>query len=146
MTKRWSRCLKSALSANTLVKFIIFCKFGYYFNVQIIKWVFKVNVPYSYYILRLRTSIYLTNNQLNDDKRENRFWLESHDFVRVNLSAKKQQLFLYSNNGKYMIKMTDPENKLLRRILPHYFRHCISNPKKTTKLLGIYKIKNISVN
>ena len=49
------------------------------------------------------------------------------------------------NNGKYMMKMTDPENKLLRSILPHYFRRCASNPKKIMRLLSIYKVKRISV-
>ena len=34
-------------------------------------------------MLGLRTSIYLTNDQLEDDKKEDRFWLESHDFMRV---------------------------------------------------------------
>ena len=54
-------------------------------------------------MLGLRTSIYLTNDQLKEDKRENRFWIESHDFLRVNLNAKRQQLFLYLNNKKLLI-------------------------------------------
>ena len=50
MIEWWSRCLQGAeaLRANTLIKFTNFYKFGHYFNAQIIKRVFKVNVPYSF--------------------------------------------------------------------------------------------------
>jgi len=42
-----------------------------------------------------------------------------------------------------MIKtMTNAESKFLRRILPHYFRHCAMNPNTlVTKFLGMYRVK-----
>jgi len=153
-------------------------------------------------MLGLRTSIYLTNDQLEDDKKNKDFWLDSHDFMRVEKfkfrpkggpktpahqlahtfkfkdysplpfaylrrmfgineyeflqsvcgtasfiefisNAKSGQFFFYSSDGKYMIKtMTDAESKFLRRILPHYFRHCTLNPNTMiTKFFGMYRVK-----
>uniref|UniRef100_A0A7S1GMN7 PIPK domain-containing protein n=1 Tax=Cyclophora tenuis TaxID=216820 RepID=A0A7S1GMN7_CYCTE len=38
--------------------------------------------------------------------------------------------------------MTNAESKFLRRILPHYFRHCSRNPNTLiTKFLGMYRVK-----
>lgn len=38
--------------------------------------------------------------------------------------------------------MTNAESKFLRRILPHYFRHCCQNPNTIlTKFLGMYRVK-----
>jgi len=38
--------------------------------------------------------------------------------------------------------MTNAESKFLRRILPHYFRHCASNPNTIlTRFLGMYRVK-----
>ena len=47
------------------------------FNAQTFKKVFKVNASYSYYMLGLRILTYLTNNQLEEDKKENNFLAES---------------------------------------------------------------------
>jgi len=153
-------------------------------------------------MLGLRTSIYLTNDQLEEDKKDKRFWLNSHDFMRVEKfkfrpkggpntpphqlahtfkfkdysplpfaylrrmfgineyeflqsvcgtasfiefisNAKSGQFFFYSSDGKYMIKtMTNSESKFLRRIIPHYFRHCTLNPNTMiTKFYGMYRVK-----
>mmetsp|Transcript_14458 Transcript_14458/g.20614 ORF Transcript_14458/g.20614 Transcript_14458/m.20614 type:complete len:846 (+) Transcript_14458:108-2645(+) len=58
-------------------------------------------------------------------------------------NAKSGQFFFYSYDGKYMIKtMTDAESKFLRRILPHYFKHCVSNPNTLLpRFLGMYRVK-----
>jgi len=153
-------------------------------------------------MLGLRTSIYLINDQLEDDKKNDRCWLESNDFMRVEKyvfrptggpktpphqlahtfkfkdysplpfayirrmfgvneyeflqsvclnanfiefisNAKSGQFFFYSSDGKYMIKtMTNAESKFLRRILPHYFRHCAQNPNTLVpKFFGMYRVK-----
>jgi len=56
---------------------------------------------------------------------------------------KVDNFFFYSSDGKYMIKtMTNSESKFLRRILPHYFRHCTENPNTLlTKFFGMYRVK-----
>jgi len=65
------------------------------------------------------------------------------NFIEFISNAKSGQFFFYSSDGKYMIKtMTNDESKFLRRILPHYFRHCAKNPNTLlTKFLGMYRVK-----
>jgi len=65
------------------------------------------------------------------------------NFIEFISNAKSGQFFFYSRDGKYMIKtMTNAESKFLRRILPHYFRHCSQNPNTLiTKFLGMYRVK-----
>jgi len=65
------------------------------------------------------------------------------NFIEFISNAKSGQFFFYSSDGKYMIKtMTNAESKFLRRILPHYFRHCTQNPNTLiTKFLGMYRVK-----
>mmetsp|Transcript_5679 Transcript_5679/g.13751 ORF Transcript_5679/g.13751 Transcript_5679/m.13751 type:complete len:961 (+) Transcript_5679:230-3112(+) len=65
------------------------------------------------------------------------------NFIEFISNAKSGQFFFYSSDGKYMIKtMTNDESKFLRRILPHYFRHCTQNPNTLlTKFLGMYRVK-----
>ncbi|KAG7356613.1 phosphatidylinositol-4-phosphate 5-kinase [Nitzschia inconspicua] len=65
------------------------------------------------------------------------------NFIEFISNAKSGQFFFYSSDGKYMIKtMTNTESKFLRRILPHYFRHCTQNPNTLlTKFLGMYRVK-----
>jgi len=65
------------------------------------------------------------------------------NFIEFISNAKSGQFFFYSSDGKYMIKtMTNAESKFLRRILPHYFRHCVQNPNTLiTKFLGMYRVK-----
>lgn len=153
-------------------------------------------------MLGLRYSIFLTNNQLVKDRKNDRMWLDSDEFMKVEKyifrpdgsnntpphqlshtfkfkdysplpfafirrmfgineyefhhsvcgnanfiefisNAKSGQFFFYSSDGKYMIKtMTNQESKFLRRILPHYFRHCSQNPNTIlTKFLGMYRVK-----
>lgn len=65
------------------------------------------------------------------------------NFIEFISNAKSGQFFFYSSDGKYMVKtMTNAESKFLRRILPHYFRHCSQNPNTLmTKYLGMYRVK-----
>jgi len=65
------------------------------------------------------------------------------NYIEFQSNAKSGQFFFYSPDGKYMIKtMTNTECKFLRRILPHYFRHCAKNPNTLiTKFLGMYRVK-----
>jgi len=65
------------------------------------------------------------------------------NFIEFISNAKSGQFFFYSSDGKYMIKtMTNSESKFLRRILPHYFRHCTENPNSLiAKFLGMYRVK-----
>lgn len=65
------------------------------------------------------------------------------NYIEFQSNAKSGQFFFYSKDGKYMIKtMTNAESKFLRRILPHYFRHCSQNPNTlVTKFLGMYRVK-----
>mmetsp|Transcript_18158 Transcript_18158/g.30100 ORF Transcript_18158/g.30100 Transcript_18158/m.30100 type:complete len:872 (+) Transcript_18158:429-3044(+) len=65
------------------------------------------------------------------------------NFIEFISNAKSGQFFFYSGDGKFMIKtMTNAESKFLRRILPHYFRHCSQNPNTMlTKFLGMYRVK-----
>jgi len=65
------------------------------------------------------------------------------NFIEFISNAKSGQFFFYSSDGKYMIKtMTNSESKFLRRILPHYFRHCTENPNTLlTKFFGMYRVK-----
>ena len=65
------------------------------------------------------------------------------NYIEFQSNAKSGQFFFYSPDGKYMIKtMTNTESKFLRRILPHYFRHCSQNPNTMiTKFLGMYRVK-----
>merc|ERR1712194_960617 len=65
------------------------------------------------------------------------------NYIAFQSNAKSGQFFFYSPDGKYMIKtMTNAESKFLRRILPHYFRHCAMNPNTlVTKFLGMYRVK-----
>ena len=65
------------------------------------------------------------------------------NYIEFQSNAKSGQFFFYSPDGKYMIKtMTNTESKFLRRILPHYFRHCAKNPNTLiTKFLGMYRVK-----
>ena len=65
------------------------------------------------------------------------------NYIEFQSNAKSGQFFFYSKDGKYMIKtMTNAESKFLRRILPHYFRHCSLNPNTlVTKFLGMYRVK-----
>ena len=65
------------------------------------------------------------------------------NFIEFISNAKSGQFFFYSHDGRYMIKtMTNAESKFLRRILPHYFRHCCQNPNTLlTKFLGMYRVK-----
>jgi len=65
------------------------------------------------------------------------------NFIEFISNAKSGQFFFLSADGKYMIKtMTDAESKFLRRILPHYFRHCSLNPNTLiTKFFGMYRVK-----
>jgi len=65
------------------------------------------------------------------------------NFIEFISNAKSGQFFFYSRDGKFMIKtMTNAESKFLRRILPHYFRHCSQNPNTLiTKFLGMYRVK-----
>ena len=65
------------------------------------------------------------------------------NYIEFQSNAKSGQFFFYSPDGKYMIKtMTNTESKFLRRITPHYFRHCAMNPNTLiTKFLGMYRVK-----
>lgn len=65
------------------------------------------------------------------------------NFIEFISNAKSGQFFFYSQDGKYMIKtMTNDESKFLRRILPHYFKHCSKNVNTfITKFLGMYRVK-----
>jgi len=65
------------------------------------------------------------------------------NYIEFQSNAKSGQFFFYSPDGKYMIKtMTNAESKFLRRILPHYFRHCAMNPNTLiAKFLGMYRVK-----
>lgn len=65
------------------------------------------------------------------------------NYIEFQSNAKSGQFFFYSPDGKYMIKtMTSTECKFLRRIMPHYFRHCAKNPNTlVTKFLGMYRVK-----
>ena len=65
------------------------------------------------------------------------------NYIEFQSNAKSGQFFFYSPDGKYMIKtMTNSESKFLRRIMPHYFRHCAMNPNTlVTKFLGMYRVK-----
>mmetsp|Transcript_52839 Transcript_52839/g.78748 ORF Transcript_52839/g.78748 Transcript_52839/m.78748 type:complete len:1000 (-) Transcript_52839:110-3109(-) len=65
------------------------------------------------------------------------------NFIEFISNAKSGQFFFYSSDGKYMIKtMTNAESKFLRRILPHYFRHCAQYPNTLiTKFFGMYRVK-----
>lgn len=65
------------------------------------------------------------------------------NYIEFQSNAKSGQFFFYSPDGKYMIKtMTNTESKFLRRIMPHYFRHCAKNPNTlVTKFLGMYRVK-----
>jgi len=65
------------------------------------------------------------------------------NYIEFQSNAKSGQFFFYSPDGKYMIKtMTNTESKFLRRIMPHYFRHCALNPNTlVTKFLGMYRVK-----
>jgi len=65
------------------------------------------------------------------------------NFIEFISNAKSGQFFFYSSDGKYMVKtMTNAESKFLRRILPHYFRHCSQNPNTLmTKFLGMHRVK-----
>eukprot|EP00536_Pseudo-nitzschia_multiseries_P001746 jgi/Psemu1/250955/estExt_Genewise1Plus.C_220109 len=65
------------------------------------------------------------------------------NFIEFISNAKSGQFFFYSSDGKYMIKtMTNVESKFLRRILPHYFRHCTENPNTLlAKFYGMYRVK-----
>eukprot|EP00804_Cyclotella_cryptica_P021831 CCRYP_000811-RB/>CCRYP_000811-RB protein AED:0.24 eAED:0.24 QI:184/1/1/1/0.8/0.66/6/1746/1055 len=65
------------------------------------------------------------------------------NYIEFQSNAKSGQFFFYSKDGKYMIKtMTNAESKFLRRITPHYFRHCALNPNTLiTKFLGMYRVK-----
>ncbi len=70
------------------------------------------------------------------------------NYIEFQSNAKSEQFFFYSPDGKYMIKtMTNTESKFLRRILPHYFRHCAMNPNTLiTKFLGMYRVKLYHLN
>lgn len=65
------------------------------------------------------------------------------NYIAFQSNAKSGQFFFYSPDGKYMIKtMTNTESKFLRRIMPHYFRHCAKNPNTlVAKFLGMYRVK-----
>jgi 1-phosphatidylinositol-4-phosphate 5-kinase len=65
------------------------------------------------------------------------------NFIEFVSNAKSGQFFFYSSDGKYMIKtMTNAESKFLRRILPHYFKHCCENPNTMiTRFFGMYRVK-----
>lgn len=65
------------------------------------------------------------------------------NFIEFISNAKSGQFFFYSSDGKYMIKtMTGEESKFLRRILPHYFRHCVANPNTLlARFFGMYRVK-----
>jgi len=65
------------------------------------------------------------------------------NYINFQSNAKSGQFFFYSKDGKYMIKtMTNTEGKFLRRIMPHYFRHCAKNPNTLiAKFLGMYRVK-----
>lgn len=65
------------------------------------------------------------------------------NYIEFISNAKSGQFFFYSPDGKYMIKtMTNSESKFLRRIMPHYFRHCANNPNTLiAKFLGMYRVK-----
>ena len=65
------------------------------------------------------------------------------NFIQFISNAKSGQFLFYSSDGKYMIKtITTTESKFLRRILPHYFRHCVENPNTTlSRFFGMYRVK-----
>jgi len=65
------------------------------------------------------------------------------NFIKFASNAKSGQFLFYSPDGKYMIKtITTTESKFLRRILPHYFRHCAQNPNTLlSKFFGMYRVK-----
>ena len=65
------------------------------------------------------------------------------NFIQFISNAKSGQFLFYSTDGKYMIKtITTTESKFLRRILPHYFRHCVENPNTTmSRFFGMYRVK-----
>jgi len=58
------------------------------------------------------------------------------NFIQFIANSRSGQFFFYSHDGKYMIKtQTKEENKFLRRILPHYFRHMAKNPDSMVRLI-----------
>lgn len=65
------------------------------------------------------------------------------NFIEFISNAKSGQFFFYSGDGRYMIKtMTNAESRLLRRIMPDYFKHCCENPNTMiTRFLGMYRVK-----
>lgn len=65
------------------------------------------------------------------------------NFIQFMSNAKSGQFMFYSCDGKYMIKtITTTESKFLRRILPHYFRHCFQNPNTLiSRFYGMYRVK-----
>uniref|UniRef100_A0A7S2NXK0 PIPK domain-containing protein n=1 Tax=Leptocylindrus danicus TaxID=163516 RepID=A0A7S2NXK0_9STRA len=65
------------------------------------------------------------------------------NFIQFMSNAKSGQFMFYSCDGKYMIKtITTTESKFLRRILPHYFRHCFQNPNTlVSRFYGMYRVK-----
>eukprot|EP00588_Corethron_pennatum_P003230 CAMPEP_0194285178 /NCGR_PEP_ID=MMETSP0169-20130528/29571_1 /TAXON_ID=218684 /ORGANISM="Corethron pennatum, Strain L29A3" /LENGTH=1159 /DNA_ID=CAMNT_0039031231 /DNA_START=141 /DNA_END=3617 /DNA_ORIENTATION=+ len=65
------------------------------------------------------------------------------NFIEFISNAKSGQFFFYSLDGKYMVKtMSDEESKFLRRILPHYFRHCAQYANSMLpRFMGMYRVK-----
>jgi len=65
------------------------------------------------------------------------------NFIQFIANSRSGQFFFYSHDGKYMIKtQTKQENKFLRRILPHYFRHMAANPDSLVcRFYGMHRVK-----
>ena len=64
-------------------------------------------------------------------------------FIQFMANSRSGQFFFYSNDGAYMIKtQTKQENKFLRRILPHYYRHMTKYPDSMLcRFYGMHRVK-----
>jgi 1-phosphatidylinositol-4-phosphate 5-kinase len=65
------------------------------------------------------------------------------NFIQFIANSRSGQFFFYSHDGQYMIKtQTQQENKFLRRILPHYYRHMVNNPDSMVcRFYGMHRVK-----
>eukprot|EP00594_Rhizosolenia_setigera_P002780 CAMPEP_0178953968 /NCGR_PEP_ID=MMETSP0789-20121207/8723_1 /TAXON_ID=3005 /ORGANISM="Rhizosolenia setigera, Strain CCMP 1694" /LENGTH=1023 /DNA_ID=CAMNT_0020635305 /DNA_START=31 /DNA_END=3102 /DNA_ORIENTATION=- len=65
------------------------------------------------------------------------------NFIEFISNAKSGQFLFFSTDGRFLIKtMSEEESRFLRRILPHYFEHCIKNPNTfISRFFGMYRVK-----
>jgi len=78
-----------------------------------------------------------------DDESYSRSVCGDFNYIQFIANSRSGQYFFYSHDGKYMIKtQTKEENKFLRRILPHYYRHMAANPDSTIcRFYGMHRVK-----